>query len=133
MNWSILLQRVLDFLIHVDHETLDVHVWDPPRNRWLKKTPSPGRKGRIRFVFSGYRRGNGRKAVRHTMTVYRAKLVWVYFNRRLPNGPIDHKDENRLNDHPSNLQEHTWYESNLQGNLVQVKRQGLGEGWRLLR
>lgn len=129
MTWDIILQRVLDFLIHVDHETGDIHVYDPPRKRWLKKKPNTNTKsGRPRIVISDYKgKGRGRGAKRHVMTVYVHKLVWIYFNRRLPVMPIDHKDLDRHNNYPSNLREMSWRTSNRQGLECQRRAVGLGE------
>ena len=104
-----LLERIERYEIHVCHQTLEVHYFHRQRKQWYKKSPDfHPKSGRARFRFGGKRR-----------TVYRNRLVWMYFNRRIPDGNIDHKDGNRMNDHPLNLADHSKTESARQGAAVQ--------------
>jgi hypothetical protein len=67
--------------------------------------------GRHRFRF-----GSGR------WTVYRNRLVWMIIHKEPihPEFVVDHKDGNRLNDQPDNLQLMPKSESHQQGNSIQT-------------
>lgn len=111
------LSRILDFRLHVCHLSLDVHVYHGGFRRWVKKVPDihPISR-RYRFRFGKIR-----------STVYRNRLVWMYFNRRaIPETFIvDHVDCDNTNDHPSNLRLMSDGDSRRQGYDIQG-----GTGWR---
>jgi len=116
MIYPMLLDRIQQGKLHVDHHTLDVSHYHDRRKDWVVKKPDfHPKSGRARFRFGE------RKSRR---TVYRNCVVWMYFNRRLlPNGyVIDHKDEDRLNDSPENLQLMSLSDSNAQGYRMQQDR-----------
>ena len=90
-----ILERIEQGLLHVCHETLDVHHYHGRWQRFHKKVPDQHPiSGRYRFRFGKKRR-----------TLFRNKLVWMYFHRRIvPKGyVVDHEDGDCENDHPSNL------------------------------
>lgn len=104
-----LLTEMNEGRLRIDPITLDVYVLHGGWGKWHRKALQRHPKsGRARFMF-GPRR----------TPVYRNRLVWIWTHRRLPSGNIDHKDGDRLNDHPDNLQEHTKEESDRQGYDVQ--------------
>lgn len=91
------------------------------QGRWRIKKPHQHEKSlRYRYVFE-YPPTNKLKGTRISGTVYRNRLVWMISNRRaIPDGfYVDHKDTNRLNDHPDNLQLMSISDSHLQGNVIQ--------------
>lgn len=95
MTDSEILDRILDHQIHVCHETLITSTYHGSHRRWITKKPD-------RHPISGrYRFRLGRKR----RTIYRNKLVWLYFKRTLvpPGHHIDHIDNDNTNDHPTNL------------------------------
>lgn len=54
--------------------------------------------------------------------MYRNRLVFIVYNRRLPEGFVDHVDGNKVNDHPTNLQDQSAFDSHKQGNDFQLKK-----------
>ncbi len=88
-------------------DTRTVSYYHLHRKRWyVKKHQFHNRSGRARVVFNG---GH---------VIYLNRLVWIWMNRKLPVEVIDHRDGNRHNDEPGNLQPQTWDESNRQGGLA---------------
>jgi len=109
-----LLKRTVQGQLHVCHESLKVSYYHQQRKRWYVKSPDQHPvSGRYRFRFGPKR-----------LTVYRNRLVWLYFKRTpIPSGHvIDHIDGDNQNDHPSNLQLHTYHQSWSQGNQVQLDK-----------
>jgi hypothetical protein len=75
---------------------------------WKQIRPTQHKKsGRWRINLSGP------TGTRHP--VYLNVLVWMHEHRRLPDGNVDHRDGNRLNDAPHNLRTHSRRESERQG------------------
>ena len=80
------------------------------------------RHGRYQFTF-----GSGKRRPRETTTsgqrrkIFRSKVVWLYFKRTLvPEGYyLDHKDLDKTNDHPTNLQLTSKKDSHRQGYGIQ--------------
>lgn len=106
------LEKILKFHIHVDHETLDIHYYHPQRRKWYPKVMNQHPiSGRFRANFGPKR-----------SSVYRNRLVWMYFNRQpIPDTHfVDHIDGDNTNDHPSNLQLMIKKESHKQGNRMQT-------------
>lgn len=66
--------------------------------------------------------GGGRSQVRHNgKMVYAHRFVWFWFNGRIPEDiDIDHKDNDKQNNHPRNLQALTHLE-----NVRKAERDGL--------
>lgn len=107
-----LLERVLRFELHVCWQTLDVHYYHRRRRRWYRKKPDRHpESGRARFRFGSKRQ-----------TVYRNRLFFIYFRRRIPSGFVDHADGDRLNDHPANLRDQSPEDSHRQGYESQTER-----------
>lgn len=93
-----IIYRIVTGRLHVCHQTLDVHSYHSGWKRWVKKVPRAHPvSGRLRFALK-YRWFDAR-------TIYRNKLVWLYFKRTLvPKGyDIHHIDENNTNDRIENL------------------------------
>lgn len=88
----------------------DVEIWHSSYQRWFIKKPRQVK--RISYQFKVGQRVN---------TVLRNRLVWLLTHKRaIPDGfVVDHKDENRLNDTPGNLQLMPIGESHSQGNRIQ--------------
>lgn len=93
--------------------TLDGEVqhWHGAWRRWIAKDASINR-GRRRYHF---------KIDKKVYSVYANRLVWIIQHREpIPKGYIiDHKDENKLNDVPSNLTLMELKNSHEQGNRIQ--------------
>lgn len=110
-----LLARVLagHLRVRVDLESQEpvVESYHSRRRTWQVVTPQPHKSGRWRFVF-GPRRS----------PVYRNVLVWIVVNQRLPVGAVDHKDGDKTNDHPDNIQTMDRRESDQQGHAFQADR-----------
>ena len=110
-----ILDAVLSGKIRLDTSE-EVIVWDAPRKRWITKKPNYHPKTqRCRYAFHHEKR---------TATIYKNRLVWIIVYRQLiPNGYyVDHDDNNRLNDHSSNLILMKAKESHAQGNELQLDR-----------
>lgn len=100
--------------LEIDHDSQEpvVYGFHSVRKTWQVIKPVPHKDdGRMRFNVGPKRR-----------PIYRNVMVWMLVHRRIPVGVIDHKDLNRLNDHPSNLQEMSKYESDRQGRDVQEEK-----------
>lgn len=90
----------------------DIYYWHMTYNRWKKKKRSYDRNGRAQYRFN--------RASKRTIGANR--LIWMVHNKRIPEGVIDHIDENRFNDDPSNLQEMSYEDSNKQGYRIQQEK-----------
>ena len=98
--------------LKVDVGTLEVRSWHPGRKRWKVVKPDQHHlSGRWRFRFGPKR-----------CTVYRNRLIFIWVNRAIPVECVDHKDLNRLNDRPENLQGMSRQESSRQGYDVQMAK-----------
>jgi len=106
-----LLDRILLTELHVCHLTMVVSYFHRQNRRWYeKKSDQHPVSGRYRFRFG-----------KNRTTVYRNRIVWMYFSRRLiPEGfYVDHVDGDNQNDHPYNLRLMDSKRSHQQGNGVQ--------------
>ena len=106
-----LFDRILHCELHVDSQTLVVSYKHRRNNRWYQKKPDYHPvSGRARFRFGPKR-----------LTVYRNRIVWMYFNRRaIPDGyVVDHIDLDCKNDAPNNLRVQCANGSHKQGNDIQ--------------
>lgn len=119
MNTRIDDAEILDWILNgaliIDFETLEVRKFHKNRKTFTKLGRSVHPlSGRIRIVLGdGYRR----------RTIYRNKLVWMAFHKRMvpDNIMIDHIDRDVTNDLPHNLQLHTELESTTQGYNGQLE------------
>lgn len=105
---ELILSLVLTDKLKVDEDTLHVYYFHSKRRRWYRKIEKYHPKSGRRMYNYGPRR----------QTVYKNRLVFIHKHRRVPQGVVDHKDFDRLNDHPDNLQEMSRKESNRQGGLM---------------
>ena len=109
-----LLEKIERGHLHVCHQTGVVSYWHRGRMRWYEKKPRQHEKsGRWKFAF--------KIGPNKSTSVYRNRLVWMYFNRRpIPQGyVVNHVDGDNQNDHPSNLSLMRKVDSDRQGNQMQ--------------
>lgn len=101
--------------LKIDRQTGRVWVWHRRKRRWIEKKedyhPKSGR-ARFRFDVPGIRRS----------TVYKNRLLYVYFNGETNGHYVDHKNGDKTDDSVSNLQLHTVGESGYQGYTKAVAR-----------
>jgi hypothetical protein len=85
-----------------------VFYYHEHRRRWYeKRVQRHPASERYRFYFKG------------GLTVYRNRIVWLFFHNEVPTSFVDHKDGDRFNDSPENLQLHSQVESHRQGYEAQ--------------
>lgn len=109
---DIALARILAGTLKVEvHPDTGVRVYGfhTKNKRWYEIRQQPHPKSGRRRVNIGPRR----------QPVYMNVLVWMFVNRRLPDGNVDHRDGDRLNDYPANLRTHSQAESDRQGFAAQ--------------
>lgn len=84
-------------------------------NKWLIKKTVPNTTGRDCYVFKF--QGKCRR-------VFANRLVWMLYKKKgIPEGcVVDHKDLNKHNNKPSNLQLMSKTESDKQGNSIQLQK-----------
>lgn len=95
--------------LKIDRETGRVWSWHSRRRKWIEKVadlhPLSGR-ARFRFDTPDVKRS----------TVYKNRLLFVYFNGATCGKLVDHKNGDRTDDAVDNLQLHGTDESGRQGN-----------------
>lgn len=106
---EVVLQRIKEGRLRLTPEGR-VEYYHSVRRRWYVKTSVLSKRGRRRYHFHIA----GRKSGQY---VYASRLTWMLVHKQhIPHTHyVDHKDENRKNDRPSNLQLMPLTESNQQG------------------
>lgn len=109
---DIALQRILNGTLRViEHPDIGIRIegYHTKRKQWYRIRQHLHKKdGRYRIVLGKKRQ-----------PVYLNVLVYIWNNKKLPDGFIDHKNGNKQDDRSNNIKEHLEYESNKQGNDIQ--------------
>ncbi len=114
MTDEFILQMVADGRLRIDRDTLQVEVWHRSHKRWhVKKEDYHPISGRARYRIDT---PDVKRA-----TVYKNRLVFLYFGGKVAQGNVDHKDGDRTNDRPNNLGDQLPDDSAGQGQRVWLR------------